>query len=118
MMCLISSVMVSVDDILSLLHEKRRRYVLYYLDKQDEPVHVNEVAEAVAETETNSELTDGPGQRFESIRLSIHHNHLQKADIFEFITYNSCEGTVEMIQSPSKFDTLLTVAEVLEQPEE
>lgn len=110
--------MVPVDDVLSLLHEKRRRYALYYLDEQDEPVQVDEVAEAVAAMEADSDSSGPSRERFKSVKLSIHHNHLQKADSFDFISYNSDERTVEMVESPPKFDTLLTVAEVLERPEE
>ena len=103
--------MVEVDAVLELLGAQRRRYALYFLEEQSEPVPIEDVAEAVAAMEAAGE--DAPGD----VKVSLHHNHLQKADEYEFIQYDSEKGVVELMDSPPHFELLLTVANVLEQPE-
>ncbi|MFP8891505.1 hypothetical protein ACLI4U_17315 [Natrialbaceae archaeon A-CW2] len=105
--------MVEVDAVLELLGAQRRRYALYFLEEQSEPVPIEAVAEAVAAMEAAGDDAPGPAD----VKVSLHHNHLQKAGEYEFIQYDSEKGVVELLDSPPQFDLLLTVANVLEQPE-
>ncbi|WP_226042965.1 hypothetical protein [Natrinema sp. DC36] len=106
--------MVSVEKVLDLLHNTRRRYTLYYLKEQSEAVHVDDVAKAVAEMEVDPATTEVSDKKIEQIELSLYHNHLQKVDSTEFISYNADEETIQLTDSPTKFDSILTVAKVLE----
>ncbi|MFC6765446.1 DUF7344 domain-containing protein [Natrinema soli] len=107
--------MVSVDKTLDLLRNDRRRYTLYYLQEQDGPVHIDDVVETVAEMEADAAETKSDGN-LEDIELSLYHKHLPKTQPLEFIYYNKDEQTIQLTDEPTKFDMLLTVAKVLEQP--
>jgi hypothetical protein len=106
--------MVDVDTVLGLLSERRRRYTLYYLTEQDRPVHIDEVVEAVAEMETNSNQSNIPEEKWNQIEITLQHNHLPKIDDAEFIEYNSDEMSLQLIDKPQNFDIITTVAKVLE----
>ncbi|MFP8891082.1 hypothetical protein ACLI4U_15135 [Natrialbaceae archaeon A-CW2] len=109
--------MVAVDDVFSLLNSPRRRFALYYLEQADEPVAIEELAEAVAEMETEPETNTEPTGIETDVAISLHHNHLEKADSYEFIEYDRQSGEIRLLDSPPTFDLILTVAQVLEQPE-
>ncbi len=106
--------MGSIDTILELMNESRRRYALYYLDEQDEPVPVDELADAVAKMEAeqrSAPLNDGWG---DGIEVSLEHNHLPKAEDADFIEYESDEGIVRMTGPPPEFGAIVTVAQIFE----
>jgi len=105
--------MVSVDTTLDLLHDQERRYALYYLDEQTGPVHISEVAEAVAEIAASTEGIDSD-KTSERIGVSLHHKHLPKLEPLEFISHDDETNEIELDKPPTPFDTLLTVTKVLE----
>ncbi|WP_255171294.1 DUF7344 domain-containing protein [Natrononativus amylolyticus] len=106
--------MVEVDTVLGLLNEQRRRYALYYLTEQDGPVHVDEVVEAVAEMESNPDQVSSPERKYREIEISIEHTHLPKASEAEFIEYDPEKREIRLTDNPTEFDTILTIAKVLE----
>lgn len=108
--------MESLDQIFDLLTKERRRYALYYLEQQDDPVPVDEVAEQVAEWETNGATTSIPEEKFRNIELSLQHTDLPKASETEYIRYNREEGIVEVTGTPPEFDVIISVAEIIERP--
>ena len=110
--------MVSVDRALDLLHNERRRYTLYYLQEQNEAVPIDDVVEAVVEMEEDEAPGTLSDEDLEEIELSLYHLHLPKTQPLEFIRFNRDEQTIELTDEPTKFDTLLTVAKVLEQPDD
>ncbi|MCH7661040.1 MAG: hypothetical protein IH933_10855 [Euryarchaeota archaeon] len=106
--------MMSLDTVFDLLRSERRRHVLYYLDEREGQVSVEEVTEEIAREETD----DGeiPPEKYEQIELSLHHTHLPKSAVAEFIEYDAEAGEVYVHGSPDEeFDTVLTVAEVLDE---
>lgn len=108
--------MVSLDTVFDLLSNERRRYALYYLDEQEGQVSIEEVAEQVAKWEADGGV---PEARYDRIELSLHHAHLPKTTNADFIEYDSKAGEVYVHGSPdAEFDTVLTVAEVLEGKDE
>jgi hypothetical protein len=108
--------MVDVDTVFDLLNEKRRRYALYYLAEQDQPVPIAEVVDAVTEMESNPDQIGSPGDKFKEIEIDLMHNHLPKVDEVEFVEYDSEKKEIRLTDNPTKFDTILTIAKVLEQP--
>lgn len=104
--------MSTVDEILTLLHERRRRYMLYYLSEQDGPVRVSDLVDAV--TEMEADATPIPDERFEHTELALTHKHLPKAETAEFVEYDPTERVVRLTDEPPAFEAILTVAKVLE----
>ncbi len=109
--------MVTLDAIFELLEDERRRYVLYHLYKANGPVAVRELIETIDLWEDDPP-GDGPDDRFETIALDLKHTHLPKSAEVEFIQYDSEQGIVQMQGTPAKFDTFVTIARLVEEPEE
>jgi hypothetical protein len=106
--------MVSVDTVLDLLQEDTRRYALYYLDSQDAPVRVEELAEAVAEMESDSETVEEAAVA--AYEVELRHGDLPKVTEAEFVEYDAEAGVVRLTGEPPTFEAILSVAEVLERP--
>lgn len=112
----IRSVMTSLDRIFDLLSKERRRYALYYLERRDGPVSIDELAEQVIEWESDPAAVSVPEERFERVELELHHNHLPKASEAEFVEYDPERGVVEISGTPPEFNAVISVAEVIERP--
>ncbi|WP_254530889.1 DUF7344 domain-containing protein [Natrinema gelatinilyticum] len=109
--------MVTLGSIFELLKDERRRYVLYYLYEQQGPVRIDELVEKIEEWEDGPER-DGPDDRYERIAVDLKHTHLPKSAEVEFIQYHPDEGTVQIQGTPPKFDVLVTIARLIEEPDE
>ncbi|WP_435154398.1 DUF7344 domain-containing protein [Haladaptatus sp. DFWS20] len=109
--------MASLDTIFDLLGDERRRYVLYYLEEQEDAVPVSELVEKVADWESNASEDEIPADKFRSVRVSLVHNDLPKTADVEFIEYDTDEGMVKIEGTPTEFDTILNLAKIIEDPE-
>lgn len=109
--------MASLDRIFGLMSKERRRYALYYLDQQDGPVPVDEVAEQIAEWESNPGSVSIPEETFDEIEVELHHVDLPKASEAAYIQYDAEKGIVELTGAPPEFTAIISVAEVIERPD-
>ncbi|MFC7215703.1 hypothetical protein ACFQO4_16655 [Saliphagus sp. GCM10025334] len=110
--------MVTLDEIFELLEDQRRRYALYCLYEKDGPVAVSEVVEKIETWEDDPPEADGSLDRFEEIALDLKHVHLPKSAEVDFIQYDREQGLIQVQGSPEEFDALLTIAKIVEEPEE
>ncbi|MFB9807370.1 hypothetical protein ACFFQF_20020 [Haladaptatus pallidirubidus] len=94
--------MVALDRVFGLLSEERRRYTLYYLEQQTRPVSIDEVAEQVAEWESNPGTVSIPEEKFDRIEVDLRHNHLPKASGAEYIRYDPEVEEIEVTGTPRK----------------
>lgn len=108
--------MVSVDMVLELLQEERRRYALYYLDNHETPIPVEELSREVAKMESESHSEEVAEERLSKFKINLEHNDLPKASEAEFIEYDTDESVVRLTDEPPTFEAIVDVAEVLEQP--
>ena len=106
--------MVDIDQIFNLLSNERRRYALYYLEEQNEPVHIAELAEKVAEWQSSGSKSGE--RRFEDVRIELLHTDLPKTDELEYVTYDRDEKVVTLSGSPPAFDTIISIAKIIERP--
>lgn len=109
--------MISLDEIFDLLSEKRRRYALYYLEEEDGPVSVEDVAAQVAEWETGDVSATIPEDKLDRIVVEFYHNDLPKASDVEYIEYDPVEEEVKVSGISPEFDAILSIAKVIERPE-
>ncbi|QFU84625.1 DUF7344 domain-containing protein [Natronorubrum aibiense] len=109
--------MVTLDKIFELLENKRRRYALYYLYERDGPVAVGELIEKIDEWEDEQPHHDVP-DRFDTLSADLKHTHLPRSSEVEFVQYDPEQGVVQIQGSPQKFDTFVTVARLIEKPDE
>jgi hypothetical protein len=83
-----------LDSVFNLLQAARRRYLLYYLYNEDEPVlSLETVVEAVQEYEAAENGDDEPPSRQE-VRTSLVHTHLPKLADVGVLDYDPRRGTV------------------------
>lgn len=106
--------MNKLDQIFNLLSKEQRRYVLYYLDQQEEPVSVDEIADQVSEWETDGVTISE--EKFKQIELQLLHQDLPRVDEAKYIKYNSEEGIIELTGAPPEFEALISIAEIIERP--
>jgi hypothetical protein len=108
--------MVSLNRIFELLSEERRRYALYYLEQQEEPIAVETLAEQIAEWESDPLSFDFPEEKRPSVEIELQHKHLPKASKAEFVEYDSENETVEVTGTPAEFSAIISVSETIERP--
>lgn len=108
--------MDSLNRIFDLLRKERRRYALYYLERQDGPVSIAELTERVVEWETDPEAVSIPEERFERVEIELQHNHLPKASEAEYVEYDPEREEVEVTGTPPEFNAIISVAEIIERP--
>lgn len=107
--------MTSLDRLFDVFSRERRRYALYVLDSADEPVEIEELAGRIRRLEEDGEDVS-PGD-LRDVRLSLKHTHLPKAAQAEYVEYDRDEGEIRISGTPTEFRVVLTVSEVLENPE-
>lgn len=87
---------LSQDTLFSLLSNPRRRFVLQYLNRVDEPVTLQDLATEVAawENETDPEnLTDKQQKR---LYVSLYQTHIPKLEEAGIIEYDSDSGEITL----------------------
>ncbi|AGB37463.1 DUF7344 domain-containing protein [Natronococcus occultus] len=110
--------MVALKTVFELLENERRRYALYYLYERDGPVPIEDVVETVERWETDGDgrvLDDGS---FEEIALELQHRHLPRSAEVEFVQYDPSQNVVQINGSPPEFDAFVTIAKLLESPDD
>ncbi|WP_237076864.1 DUF7344 domain-containing protein [Natrialba magadii] len=107
----------SLDLVFDLLSKERRRYALYYLEQEDGPVPIDELAEQVSEWETSGGQLSIPDEMFKDVEMSLYHSDLPKAAEATYVEYDSEEGVVEVTGTPPEVDAIITVAKVIERPD-
>jgi len=106
--------MEALDTIFELLGRERRRYALYYLEQQDEPVSVEELAAIIEDWEDDP--TGGATDEYQDIILALDHHHLPKAADAQYIEYDREADEIRITGEPAEFQVILSVAEAIEQP--
>lgn len=106
-----------LDTVFDLLSDERRRYALYYLEQENDPVAVDELVEQVGKWETTDARDSIPEEKFERIEVEFYHTDLPKASELEYISYDQTEGMVELAGAPPQVDAIIQVAKVIERPD-
>ncbi|MFW5896152.1 MAG: DUF7344 domain-containing protein [archaeon] len=100
-----------------VLSDERRRYTIYYLERQDGPVAIEELVEQIAVCEADGTAEDIPDEKFREIEIELYHTGLPKAADLEYIEYNRESGEVELKEAPPRIDAIVGVARVIERPD-
>lgn len=105
-----------LDQVFELLEDKRRRYALYHLEREDDPVPLDDLAEQVAAWETDAPRAPAE-EKQEDVKLELYHDDLPEASEASYVRYDPEEKVVELTGPPPEFDAILTVAKVIERPD-
>lgn len=105
-----------MSELLELLADERRRYVLYYLQDR-ENAELEEVTEQVAawETETPPEELDEKTVR--NVRTSLYHGHLPKLEEAGIIGYDPRHGSMYLQCLPAPIEQILAYCSDVDSPE-
>lgn len=84
------------DDVFDILRNRRRRYVLGYLSDREGVVELSELAEALANWESEDEDAYITHRDRKRAYVSLYQTHLPKLDRAGVVEYNQPRGTVEL----------------------
>ncbi|KYH25582.1 hypothetical protein HAPAU_22560 [Halalkalicoccus paucihalophilus] len=84
------------DDVFDILRNRRRRYVLGYLSDQESVVELSELAEELANWESEDEDAYITHRDRKRAYVSLYQTHLPKLDRAGIVEYNQPRGTVEL----------------------
>ena len=85
----------STDDLFEILSNRRRRYVLWLLKRNSEPIELGTLATQIAAWENGHELSGVTGSERKRTYTSLQQIHLVKMDDCGIIRFDKRSGTVE-----------------------
>lgn len=88
------------------LSHSHRRYALHYLNEAAEPLALTELAEAIADWETDSPESEIADEVVEDVRTTLHHIHIPKLVEGDLVQYDQeqdlvgiLDGSEELVDS-------------------
>lgn len=84
------------DDVLDLLSNSRRRYVIYFLEQWNGTATLNELAYNIASRETGVPVNDLSEDDKRRVYISLYQTHLPKLDLYGLVEYDKDERSVEL----------------------
>lgn len=86
-----------MDEVFGVLKVERRRFVLGYLHSADRTVTISELAEALAERESDAETYNHQDRK--RMYVSLYQAHLPKMDDLGIVAWDSREGNVRLAEA-------------------
>ena len=102
-----------IDRVLLALSEPRRRYFLYYLDRQGD-AYIDEAARFIAACERDCDPSDVSAETWEAVRRELYHVHLPKLAGENIIDYDRRSGAMCFQNPPSELPEFLELASSME----
>jgi len=87
---------LSKETIFSMLSNQRRRYVLYYLNRNPGSVSLRDLAERIAAWENDVDVDDLDYKQRKRVYTSLHQTHLPKLDEAGIVDYDRDGGTITL----------------------
>lgn len=97
------------DVVFDILSSSRRRYVLFYLRRADEPVKLNDLAEQVASWENDLPVEELSDQQRKRVYVSLYQTHVPKLDSIGLVEYDQETGLVALTDRAVEIDSYLSV---------
>lgn len=86
----------SLDDVLTVISNERRRYLLEYLQNSDGPVSLSDAAEQIAAWENDTTAEDVSYSQRKSVYTSLLQFHCPKMDELGVIDFDQRDATVQL----------------------
>ncbi len=102
---------LSQDVVFDILSSPRRRYVLYYLRKTDEPVKLTDLAEQVAAWENETTPEEITEQERKRVYVSLYQTHIPRLDEVGIVEYDKDTGEIELDEDAGHIDEYLMSSE-------
>ncbi|WP_262177588.1 DUF7344 domain-containing protein [Haloarcula laminariae] len=95
------------DRIFDILSSPRRRYVLYFLRTEPNPIQLTDLAEHVAAWENDTTVEELSTQQRKRVYVSLYQTHLPKLADSGLVNYDEESGDVSIAAKASEIDPLL-----------
>ncbi len=102
---------LSKDTIFSMLSNRRRRYVLYYLNRNPGPASLRDLAERIAAWENDVEVANLDYKQRKRVYTSLHQTHLPKLDETGVVDYDRSAGTITLADRATDLDVYLKLVD-------
>jgi hypothetical protein len=97
----------SLDTIFDLLSNPRRRFVLHYLKRVEEPVQLTELAAHIAAKENDVPIDELTSQQRKRAYVSLYQTHVPKLEDVGVVTYDADTGNVALTERAADIDETL-----------
>ncbi|WP_336035109.1 DUF7344 domain-containing protein [Halobacterium yunchengense] len=95
------------DTVYDLLSNARRRFVLSYLRRRDEPVELSELSQQVAAWENDTDVEDLTDQQVKRVYVSLYQTHVPKLSDAGLLEYDKDAGEVALTSAVDQLETYL-----------
>lgn len=92
-----------------MLSNRRRRYALHYLRREEERVELGDLAEVIAAWENEKSVPELASDERKRVYTSLQQFHLPKMDETGLLAYDRDRGTVSLSEPASDLDVYLDV---------
>lgn len=93
--------------VFDILSSPRRRYLLYYLHQEGEPVSIQELSAQIAAWENDVPVEDLTSQQQKRVYVSLYQTHIPKLEEAGIAEYDQEEGTVRLTSRVEQMDEYL-----------
>lgn len=102
---------LSRDQMFDILSSSRRRYTLYYLRQQGEPVQLTDLAEELAAWENETTVEDLSSQARKRVYVSLYQTHAPKLQEAGLITYDADTGEITLREDAPEVEPFISNGE-------
>ncbi|ODR79800.1 hypothetical protein BG842_07135 [Haladaptatus sp. W1] len=100
---------LSRDIIFQILSNRRRRYAIHYLRRNEGPVEIGELATQIAAWENDVTVEEVTSQQRKRVYNTLQQAHLPKLDETGFIDYDAAHGDVTLTEQAEPLNTYLEI---------
>lgn len=98
---------LSQDVVFDLLSNPRRRYILSYLRREEEPVDLVDLADEIAAWENETPVDELTSQQRKRVYVSIYQTHVPKLEDAGVVSYDRESGLVGLTDRALEIDRFL-----------
>lgn len=93
---------LDADDVFDVLANRRRRFVLNFLLREERPVTIQELSQAVAEWEFDAEAEELTDQQQKRIYVALYQTHVPKLADLGIVEYDPDTNLVELTDTATQ----------------
>ncbi|WP_324663586.1 DUF7344 domain-containing protein [Haloarcula sediminis] len=107
---------LSRDDAFEMLSNRRRRFILHYLQDEDAAATLSDLAEQVAAWENETDIANISASERKTVYTSLQQFHLPKMDETGIIEFDQRAGEVSITDAAQDLDIYLEVVDTYDIP--
>lgn len=102
-----SSEVLSLDNSLDVLTNRRRRYVFYCLREYQTPMSLADLANEVTARERDMPVSELPAEDVKRIYASLYHLHIPELEGANIVEYTEEQDLIRLTENREKIELLL-----------